>query len=65
MEIPIKMDDLGVPVFLETPISISFSGVYRHDTTKYDSEVFDGFLLAHQQRQLKPSYTRHHDLSVC
>ena len=61
MEIPIKMDDLGVPVFLETPISISFSGVYRQDTTKMTLSYFDGFLLAQQQRQLKPSYTRHHD----
>ena len=26
MENPIKMDDLGVPLFLETPISMDFSG---------------------------------------
>ena len=30
MENPIKMDDLGVPLFLETPISLQ----YLHDSPK-------------------------------
>ena len=29
METPIKMDDLGVPLFLETPISLHISCIFR------------------------------------
>ena len=43
MEIPIKMDDLGVPLVLETPIfgyiwvlsSIGFTGLRLHSTLVY------------------------------
>ena len=31
MEIPIKMDDLGVPPFLETPIYIYISSCYQNE----------------------------------
>ena len=32
MENPIKMDDLGVPLFLETPILHNLSNKYIHIT---------------------------------
>ena len=30
MEIPIKMDDLGVPLFWETPIYLKYSGFVNY-----------------------------------
>ena len=33
MENPIKMDDLGVPLFLETPLCFSFLGFIDHPIT--------------------------------
>ena len=39
MENPIKMDDLGVPLFLETPIHI-YIYIYTHHYTSSQNECF-------------------------
>ena len=36
METPIKMDDLGVPLFLETtPVTLLFSAIYKGPITPF------------------------------
>ena len=45
MENPIKMDDLGVPLFLETPIYTSSLDEFKHDLSFIDSHSLEFFAV--------------------
>ena len=54
MENPIKMDDLGIPLFLETPIYIYIYCSARHQP----AGTRDGTQLMHSEETLKKKHGR-------
>ena len=49
MENPIKMDDLGVTLFLETPISNLHDGCHPHDFVAISHQKFEPMYQPHPQ----------------
>ena len=55
MENPLKMDDLGVPLFLETPIWRKHVGLGQHRLPRQPKGIIDGKLIMAGFNMLSPS----------
>ena len=65
MENPIKMDDLGVPLFLETPISIPNTLFWANASYFPDKTLgfCDALMLGNSSKKYSPKWWFDSDLS--